>query len=266
MPKISAVTFAYNEADNIRECLANIAPHVDELIIVDVESTDKTPEIAYEFTKNVHIKPYLICGDAYKEFLCYAAKGDWLLWFYPDERFSEKFLTEMHKLAESDSYDAYAVMRHEYRDGAKLEWFATTQDPNYQNRLHRKGQGIFYTELVHAELHGRYRSCYLPPEYYMEHRKLVADQEFDNFRLYVEYKHLLWKYRNTKVEPFKMYCDSYKQIIHDSEAKNATGERGTHPAEERWWEWWELQSKGRITLQEWMIEREKRWKEEYQHA
>ena len=249
--KISAVSFVYNEADCIEEVLKSLVPHVDELLIVDMDSTDKTAEIAYKYTKDIYRMPHLVCGDQYKQFLSYISKGDWLLWFYPDERFSATFLEGMSKMSESEQYDAYAIMRHEYRDGVRLMPHGTVESPNYQNRFHRKGQGIFYTELVHAELHGRYKACYLPAEMYMEHRKTNDNQEFDNYRTYVEMKHLLWKYRETNIEPYKTFMDSYRQIISESEAKNRDGSRLKHGAEEIWWEWWKWKDTERMTTEEW---------------
>lgn len=251
MPKVSAVSFIYNEEKDIRECLENIRPHVDEILLVDMDSQDKTSDIAYGYTKEIYRMPHLVCGDQYKQFLSYTAKSDWLLWFYPDERFSKAFLEKMPSLIESEQFDAYGIMRHEYRDGVRLMPHGTNESPNYQNRLHRRGKGIFYTELVHAELHGRFRSCGLPPEYFMEHRKTDVSQEFDNYRTYVEMKHLLWKYRNTRIEPYKTYCDSYRQIIRDSEVKNRDGSRLVHPAEEFWWAWWEHKDSKRLTKEEW---------------
>jgi glycosyltransferase involved in cell wall biosynthesis len=250
MAKISLVSFVYNEAENMREFMENVAPHMDEVLIVDMDSTDQTLEIAYEYTKKIFRKPHLICGDSYKEFLVNRAKGDWVLWAYPDERFNPKFLQEMHKLAESTSHDAYAIMRHEYRDGVRLMPHGTTQSPNYQNRLHRKCDNIFYTDLVHAELHGHYRVCPLPDDYFMEHRKKDVEQEFDNWRTYVEMKHLLWKYRESQIEPYKTYCNSYRQIVKDSEAKNADGSRVRHPAEEIWWRWWDFKNNARGSVSE----------------
>lgn len=247
MSKISAVSFVYNESKDIRACLENIAPHVDEVLIVDMDSQDGTAEIAYDFTREIYRMPHLVCGDAYKQFLAYTAKGDWLLWFYPDERFSPAFLERMRKFAESSEFDSYALMRHEYRDDIRLMPHGTNESPNYQNRLHRRGQGIFYTELVHAELHGRFRNCQLPPEFFMEHRKTNLGQEFDNYRTYIELKHLLFKYRSTPLQPYKTYCDSYRQIIKDSEAANMVGTRLIHPAEEFFWIWWMFKDRNRIT-------------------
>lgn len=252
MSTITAVSFVYNEKDNIKACLENIAPHVDQILIVDMDSNDGTLEIAYDFTKDIYRKPHLICGDAYKEFIAYRAKSDWLLWFYPDERFGEKFLTEMKSLIlKQPEYDAFAVMRHEYRDNIRLMPHGTNESPNYQNRLHRRGKGIFYTELVHAEIHGRFNPCHLPAEYFMEHRKENVQQEFDNWRTYVEMKHLVWKYRDTTIEPYKTFVDSYKRIIRESEAKNADGSRHIHPAEEHWWHWEKHRHDIRIPVEDW---------------
>lgn len=248
---ISAVTFVHNEGDKIGNALENLAPYVDEVLICDLESTDNTVDVAYNYTKNIYRVPHLLCGDSYKQFLTYTAKGDWLLWFYGDELFSKSFLESMRKFADSQDYDAYQIMRHEYRDGTRLMPHGTSESPNYQNRFHRKGKGIFYSELVHAELHGQYRSCPLPPEYWMEHRKTNVDQEIDNFRLYVWMNYLIWKYRDTKVEPYKTYIRSYRQIISESEAKNETGERMIHPAEEVWWEWWKFKDHARIPIWTW---------------
>ena len=252
MTTISAVSFVFNEAENIGACLENIFPFVDQILLVDMDSTDGTLDIAAQFTKDIYRKPHLICGDQYKDFLAHNAKGDWLLWFYPDERIGEKLGKEMHSLIEkNDNFDAYAMMRHEYRDGTRLMPHGTNDSPNYQNRLHRRGHGIYYTDLVHAELHGRFRPCNLPEDYFMEHRKKDSEQEFDNWRTYVEMKNLLWKYRDTKVSPYKEYCDSYRQIIHDSEVKNADGSRLRHPAEEYWWGWWKYKDSKRISNQDW---------------
>ena len=57
-------------------------------------------------------------------------------------------------------------------------------------------------------------------------------------------------YRATPIEPYKTYIDSYKKIIHDSEAKNLSGERLVHPAEEWWWIWPKYQHRARLTLAE----------------
>jgi len=242
---ISAVTFCYNEGDKLKKSLPVLRPYVDEVIVYDLESTDDTNEVAKKYTNEVVRVPYMLCGDGYKMELAYRSKGNWLLWFYADEIFSQNTVEILSKLTEATRYNVFAFMRHEYLDnirvgynkGDKLVYFGSAENPNYQSRLIKKDERTFYTELVHAEMHGTQETCGMPPEYYMEHRKSSKDQEFDNIRLYIWYKHLIWKYGNTKVEPYKTYVDSYKKIIADSELAMSTGTRRKHAAEEDWANW-----------------------------
>lgn len=54
MSKIVLTMITKDEEATIRQCLESIAPHVDEVIVVDTGSTDKTVEIVREFTDHVH--------------------------------------------------------------------------------------------------------------------------------------------------------------------------------------------------------------------
>jgi len=242
MGSISAVSFVCNEEHCIEASLQALKPHVDEIVIVDLESTDRTVEIAARYTDKIFIKPYVICGDQYKMFLRENTKCDWLLWFYPDEIFPEKTAEALKTVIDTEQFTAFSFMRQEYMDGVQLcerpgVPHGTIGSPNYQNRLHKKCDEIFYTELVHAELHGKFHACPMPPELFIEHRKTSKAQELSNVRLYVWYKYLIWLYGDTNVEPYKEYIASYRKIVRDSEAKNDSGDRRIHPGEEEWWHW-----------------------------
>lgn len=54
MITISACMIVKNEEENLRRCLDSVRDIVDELIIVDTGSTDKTKEIALEYTGKVY--------------------------------------------------------------------------------------------------------------------------------------------------------------------------------------------------------------------
>lgn len=256
---ISVLSFVYNEENNIADWINNLKPYVKEIIIFDLESTDKTYEICKSLVDTVYIRPHLICGDSYKQELQYLSKGAWLLWSYPDERLTESTSKVLDKLLKQDRWNAYAFMRHEYMDDVrvcfqdrnkKIVAFGTPDCPNYQCRLHRNDGKIFYTEMVHAEIHGNYQICNLPPEYAIEHYKTSSGQEFDNQRLYIYYKFLVWKYAGTKLDPYKKYVDSYLQIIKDSESANLSGNRKVSYSEEFWWNWKKYAHMKRISLEE----------------
>ena len=261
MANISVVAFVHNEEQNIIDWLTNLKKYVSEIIIFDLESTDNTFELCKQFTDKVYKRPQLICGDSYKQELCYISKGDWLLWTYPDERFSESSLKIFDKVTSTDRWNAYSFMRHEYMDSIRVCFqeasgsrrilaFGTPDSPNYQCRLHKKDDRIYYTEFVHAEIHGQFNICNMPPEYFIEHFKTSKDQEFDNVRLYIFYKFLIWKYGNTQVPEYKKYVDSYRTIVRDSEKANLEGRRKIHLAEEFWWAYRKFAQEDRLTLEE----------------
>jgi len=53
--KISEIIITENEEKNIRDCLESIKL-VDEIIVVDSESNDRTVKITKEYSDNVFIK------------------------------------------------------------------------------------------------------------------------------------------------------------------------------------------------------------------
>lgn len=84
---ISCCIITKNEEDNISDCIKSIIDIVDEIIILDTGSKDKTIEIAQSFAK-VKVYETLWKDDfskARNECIDYAS-GDWLLIIDADEQ------------------------------------------------------------------------------------------------------------------------------------------------------------------------------------
>ena len=243
MNPISLLSWTYNEEPYIGEWLEQLKPYVSEIIIIDCESTDGTPAIIKECFPEVKLytQPHLICGDQYRQQLVILSTQPWILWSYPDERWPKATLESLGKLIASPTYNAFSFMRREYLDNELVQFtdtdgtigsHGTPKHPNYQTRLFKRGQGIWWSDLVHAEFHGPAKVCTLPPEYFMEHRKSQKDQEFDNIRTYIWLKYLIWKYGDTTLDPYKTFVDSYKRIVRETLAS-----RPELTAEAEWWNW-----------------------------
>ena len=54
MIELTATVITFNEEGNIRECLESLS-WVSNIIVVDSGSTDRTVEIAREYTDHVHV-------------------------------------------------------------------------------------------------------------------------------------------------------------------------------------------------------------------
>ena len=250
---VSVLMYLWNEAECVENGLKQLRPYVEEIVIVDQESMDETGAICKRYADKLFIKPRLVCGDGYREFLRWNATQPWLLWADGDEEWPKETAEALEKITRptQDKWDVFSFMRHEFMDG--IEFPFEKFYPNYQTKLMKNCKEFLYPDLIHYNVSGHIpiRVCNLPPEIYMEHHKTTGGQDFDNVRMYVMLKMLVHKYgTSTCLEPYKTYIDSYKQIIHDSEEKNLTGERLIHRSEELWWDWRIYQDSKRITLDE----------------
>ena len=98
MDKISVCIITGNEEKNIRRCLESVR-WADEIVVVDSFSTDKTVEIASEFTDRIYCHRWLgyIAQKALAKSL---ARYDWVLFVDADEVVSSALKNEIHAVFE----------------------------------------------------------------------------------------------------------------------------------------------------------------------
>lgn len=97
--KLSVCIITGNEEENIRRCLESVSGWVDEIVVVDSFSTDKTVEICYEYTDRVFQHRWLgYIGQ--KSIARNLASNDWVLFVDADEAVSDKLKQEILQLFE----------------------------------------------------------------------------------------------------------------------------------------------------------------------
>ena len=74
---LSAVVITYNEEEDLRACLESVK-WADEIVVVDSHSTDKTVEIAREYTDRVILRPWPGHIEQ-KNFAIEQARCDWVM-------------------------------------------------------------------------------------------------------------------------------------------------------------------------------------------
>lgn len=94
---ISQCIIAKNEENNIEYCLSHLKSVVDEQIVVDTGSTDRTVEIAEKLGAKVFHFEWVDDFSAARNFALDKAKGDWVIFLDCDEYFADSSIPLIKK-------------------------------------------------------------------------------------------------------------------------------------------------------------------------
>jgi len=159
--KISATIITFNEEGNLERCLKSL-DFVDEIIVVDSESTDKTTEIAKKYTDKVYINKFEGYGQQ-KNYASNLAKNDIIFSIDADEEVSvelKKYLLEHGADIFSQGYSAIAIPRRTFYLGKFIKnsgWY-----PDYKIRIYDKNVCIWNNKSVHESLVCGEKIFYIP--------------------------------------------------------------------------------------------------------
>jgi|GEM_PF-258630 len=148
---ISAVVVARNEEKMIGDCLKSVHGRVDELILVDNGSTDRTVEIGKKYCDTV-LEHSLAHEGLRRNWAAAQAKNDWVLMFDADERMTPALLKEIYAaLAKDDgTVAAYWAPQRTYIGGRLLKYggWDAPRCKLYNRRLFRWKEDP--SEIVHV--------------------------------------------------------------------------------------------------------------------
>ncbi len=161
--KISAKINVYNEEDNIAAVCESL-DCVDEIVIVDSDSTDRTIEIARRYTDKIFNHPFRGYKDKH-EFSDSKTTGDWILWMDADEIVTPELKAAIQALRERDPASLPEGFRIARRTKYLGRWIAHSGwYPDYQMRLYRKAASYWDGVAPHEVAHVRGRVDILPGE------------------------------------------------------------------------------------------------------
>jgi len=141
---ISAVVLTKNEEKNLQECLESVR-WVDEIIVIDDNSTDKTVEIAKSLKAKVFSHPLNNNFAEQRNFGLERAKGEWVLFVDADERVSPELAAEIKKEIKNTKVDGFYLKRQDFFGGRALKYGETANVRLL--RLGRKGKGEWRREV-----------------------------------------------------------------------------------------------------------------------
>lgn len=96
-----------NEEKYLETCLQSVKDVVDEIVIVDTGSTDKTLEIAEKYSAKIFHFEWINDFAAARNFALEKSSGDWILYLDADECLSQKSVSELQKLTRNKKREAF---------------------------------------------------------------------------------------------------------------------------------------------------------------
>ncbi len=136
--RISLCIIARNEEKNISRCLESVRGLVDEVILVDTGSDDKTVEIAKRFTdsdKIFHFKWNGNHSDA-KNFALNHASKEWILSLDADETISSRDFERIRELMKENEFMGFSLIQRNYSNKTGgFEWVSCVGDSYDESKI-----------------------------------------------------------------------------------------------------------------------------------
>jgi glycosyltransferase involved in cell wall biosynthesis len=146
--KISACVITKNEEKNIETCISSYKEIVDEIIIVDTGSDDKTVEIAQKLGARVYYFEWINDFAAAKNYALSKATGEWIIFLDADEYFDVSKVSNLPniilKYGKIHNAIACKMINIEKNTGDVIDEFINI-------RIFKKG--VTYNNKIHESLY-----------------------------------------------------------------------------------------------------------------
>ncbi|MEJ5350721.1 MAG: glycosyltransferase [Melioribacteraceae bacterium] len=135
-----------NEEKYLKDCLESVNGVVDDIVIVDTGSTDKTLEIAKEYKAKIYHFEWINDFSAARNYALQYSSGDWILYLDADERLDPNSIKELKRLINGVS---------------KVGYYCTVKSVDSKNerdhairyvRLFKNSKEIKFTGKVHEQI------------------------------------------------------------------------------------------------------------------
>lgn len=150
MKLLSVALAVFNEEENLVDCLESVKDWVDEIVVVDGGSKDKTIEIAKKYKVKIIKTGNPAIFHINKQKAIDACRGEWILQLDADERVSDALREEILQTISSEAkFDGFWLPRKNFFLGRYLT--KGGQYPDYTLRLYRRGKGRLPCKSVHEQ-------------------------------------------------------------------------------------------------------------------
>ncbi|MBW1961906.1 MAG: glycosyltransferase [Deltaproteobacteria bacterium] len=157
---LSLCMIVKNEERFLSDCLSSARHWVDEMVIVDTGSTDRTVNIAQSHGAKVYHHPWENDFSKHRNQSIRYATGDWILWLDADEALEPGAGDILRKWITEKDADSLAV--------TMVCYFANRSRQSWNNaiKVFKNGVGIHFEGAVHNQVVGYRRARFCPVKIY----------------------------------------------------------------------------------------------------
>jgi glycosyltransferase involved in cell wall biosynthesis len=142
---ISVAMIVKDEENNIRRALESVKDCVDEIIVVDTGSTDRTPEIAKEYTDKLYFHEWQNDFSEARNHSLKFPECEWVMILDGDEEASKEFCENIRKYLSSLPEDVNTIFIPTI---SYLDWDFKKKEFASTARIFRNGT-VYYKNIVH---------------------------------------------------------------------------------------------------------------------
>src|SRR3989338_8855198 len=108
---VSAIIQTYNEEKNIEACIDSSRMLTDKIIVVDMQSADRTVNLAKKMGVEVYFFPQFTYVEPAREFGINKARTDWVFLLDADERITIELASEIKSAIRNSQFSNYRIPR-----------------------------------------------------------------------------------------------------------------------------------------------------------
>ena len=145
---ISVVINVRNEADHLSKCLRSIKDIANEIIVVDMKSTDDSVKIAKSYGAKVFSYRPMKFVEPARNFALSKATSSWILLLDPDEYLQKTLKNELKSITQRNDVDFVKIPRQNFIFG---KWIRHANCwPDYLIRFFKKGS-VNWQKEIHSQ-------------------------------------------------------------------------------------------------------------------
>lgn len=179
MVSISLCMIVKNEEEVLQRCLESVKDLVDEIVIVDTGSTDKTKEIASEYTDKIWDMDWQNDFSKARNYAFEKAEQDYLMWMDADDVFPEQSRKKLRQLKETMTGEEDFIMMPyavSFDDKGRYSFVY------YRERIVKNRKGFWFKGKVHEVIQPSGKIIYA--DIPIEHRKIKEKELQRNLNIY----------------------------------------------------------------------------------